>query len=181
MTQQVDCFVGEIRPFAGQFVPVGWAFCNGAVLAVNDYQALFALIGTTYGGNGVTTFGLPDLRGRLAVGSGQGPGLTNRILGASGGVTTVTLTPAQMPAHTHTLQASTTAANNLAPGTNNTFGTVQDPMRLYIDTSQPMQSGSVAFGVNTISVEGGGSEHNNIMPGQTINFIIATDGMFPQF
>lgn len=180
MTQQVDCFVGEVRPFAGQFAPIGWAFCNGAMLAVRDYQVLFALIGTTYGGDGVTTFGLPDLRGRLAVGSGQGPGLTNRVLGTSGGSVAVTLTQAQIPAHTHTLQASSAAANSSVPAQINTFGTVEAPMRLYIDTSQPMQSGSVAFGVNAISVEGAGWPHDNIMPGQTINFIIATDGMFPQ-
>ena len=96
-------YVGEIRMFGGNFAPSSWAFCNGQTLAISQYQVLFTLIGTTYGGNGTTTFNLPNLQGQLAVGMGQGPGLSNYPIGQTGGVESVTLTTANMAAHNHPL------------------------------------------------------------------------------
>jgi len=108
-------FLGEIRYFAGNFPPRGWAFCDGQLLSVNQNDALFSLIGTTYGGDGRTTFALPDMRGRVAVHEGEGAALTNRPLGAKFGAETVTLTTSQLPSHSHSLSASNDAANSTSP------------------------------------------------------------------
>lgn len=113
-----DPFVGEIRMFAGDYAPEGWALCNGQLLSVSQYQTLFALLGTTYGGDGSSTFALPDMRGRLPVHFGQGTGLTPRTLGASGGSETVALSTAQMPSHGHTMQASADPASTTDPSGN---------------------------------------------------------------
>src|SRR4051812_1587744 len=104
-------YIGEIMMFAGNFAPRGWALCDGSLLSISQNTALFSILGTTFGGNGQTTFGLPDLRGRLPMHPGQGPGRTGRTLGESGGAETVTLNTTQMPAHTHT--ASATVAINV--------------------------------------------------------------------
>ena len=108
-------YVGEIRMFGGNFAPSNWAFCNGQTLAISQYQVLFTLIGTTYGGNGTTTFNLPNLQGQLAVGMGQGGGLSNYALGQMGGVESVTLTTSTMPSHNHLLDASKTTATSEQP------------------------------------------------------------------
>src|SRR5690349_3101496 len=110
-----DPYLGEIRPFAFNFPPKGWAFCDGQILPINQNQALFSLLGTTYGGNGVTTFALPNLRGRAAVGDGQGPGLATHFLGESAGTTSVTLTQNEMPGHNHVPQASSAAGTQRDP------------------------------------------------------------------
>jgi microcystin-dependent protein len=112
--QQVEAFVGEIRWVAFNFAPQGWALCDGQILAVSSNTALFALLGTTYGGNGVSTFALPDMRGRVPVHPGTGPGLSERLLGEEGGVESVTLTTAQIPAHSHTLASHTHSIPALA-------------------------------------------------------------------
>jgi len=112
-------FIAEIGIFAGNFAPRGWAFCNGQILPISQNTALFSLVGTTYGGDGRTTFALPNLQGRAPMHPGTGPGLTTRRLGQSGGVETVTLSEAQMPSHTHTMQASTGMALDDDPASDN--------------------------------------------------------------
>src|SRR6187399_3074015 len=108
-------FLGEIRLMSFGFAPKGWAFCNGQFLPINQNQALFSLLGTTYGGNGQTNFALPDLRGRIPVHSGQGPGLSNSSLGETGGTEAVTLTVAQLPRHSHAAQGASGAGNSSGP------------------------------------------------------------------
>jgi microcystin-dependent protein len=114
-------FLGQVIIFAGNFAPKGWAFCNGQLLAISQYTALFSLLGTTYGGDGRTTFGLPDLRGRVAVSAGQGPGLSNYTLGEQTGTETVTLSTQQMPQHNHIVNAN-----------NNTSGAVASPSQAFL-------------------------------------------------
>ncbi len=165
-------FIGEIRMFGGNFAPRSHALCDGQLLAISQNQALFALLGTIYGGDGRTTFGLPDLRGRLPVHFGNGPGLTNRNIGAKGGAETVTLTQAQMPSHTHEFRGSNAIANGPNPA-----GKVlsrSNAVSLYqnepIDaTLNPLSSTSF----------GGMTSHVNVQPFQCINFIIALVGVYP--
>src|SRR5262245_2996958 len=108
-------YIGEIRMVGFNFAPLGWALCNGQLLAISQNTALFSLLGTTYGGNGQTTFALPDLRGRIPIHQGQGPGLSNRVLGEVGGQESVALTSQQMPAHTHALLASPSPGTTISP------------------------------------------------------------------
>lgn len=179
-----DQYVGEIRMFAGSYAPQDWFYCDGRELPISQYQALFVLIGTTYGGNGVTTFGLPDLRGRVPISRGQGTNLTNRILGEKAGTETVTLITAQLPTHTHAVNASTTAgttsvagpAVTLAKCTNTTGGTNVDAR--YIASGQPLGTQG-NLNANAISASGGGQGHNNIMPVVALNYIISAVGIFP--
>ena len=112
----MDPYIGEIRLFAGNYAPENWAICDGAQVAVNDYQALYALIGTTYGGNGTTSFALPDLRGRVPIGQGQAPNVTARTLGQIGGTEKVSLNVGQLPPHNHQILATSTAATTSTPG-----------------------------------------------------------------
>jgi len=165
-------FVGEIRLFAGNFAPNGWAFCDGQLLAIADNEVLFQLIGTTYGGDGQNTYALPDLRGRVPVHQGQGSGLSPRVIGAEYGVETVALTLAQTPAHTHVMQASTNAAT---PGTGpaNVLGASASP--------HIWGSGGTAgyFGLNAVTFLQGGQPHENMGPSLGLNFIISLFGIFP--
>lgn len=165
-------FVGEIRMFAGNFAPRGWAFCDGQLLAVSQNDALFSLLGTIYGGDGRTTFGLPDLRGRIPIHAGHGPGLSERRLGSKGGAEKVTLTVNQLPSHTHPLQASRDPTSNPNPQ-GNTVGEALavDP---YIEdiTSANMASSS-------ITSVGGSRSHTNLQPFLCIHFIIALVGIYP--
>lgn len=165
-------YVGEIRLFGGNFAPAGWAFCDGSLLSIAENDVLFALIGTTYGGDGQTTFALPDLRGRVPVHQGQGPGLQNYVVGQSYGVETVTLTEAQMPSHTHQMQASTHVAS-ASKGPTDVLGASPDTM---IYGSTP---GGGALAKNTIGTQRGGQPHDNMGPGLAINFIISLFGIFP--
>ncbi|KAA3609219.1 MAG: phage tail protein [Calditrichaeota bacterium] len=165
-------FVGEIRMFAGNFAPRGWAYCDGQLLAVSQNDALFSLLGTIYGGDGRTTFGLPDLRGRVPVHAGQGPGLSSRKLGAKGGEESVTVTANQLPSHTHTLSASTTTGNE-----NNTAGNVisESPqIAVYIEDAP-----EVGLNAVTATPEGGSRSHTNLMPSLCLHFIIALFGIYP--
>jgi len=162
-------YIGEIRIFAGNFAPVDWALCDGSLLAIAQYSALFNLIGTTYGGDGVSTFALPDLRGRVPIHQGTDRQGFTYVLGQPGGVETVTLSTAQLPSHTHAA-----AANDGTSGT---------PMDYWsgwtggqYSVSAPAQTMSPAAVSNST---GGSSPHDNMIPFQVINFIIALYGIYP--
>lgn len=166
-------FVGEIRMFAGNFAPRGWAFCDGQLLAVSQNDALFSLVGTIYGGDGRTTFGLPDMRGRVPVHAGNGPGLSSRRLGAKAGSEEETLTVNQIPSHTHNLLATTNLANSPNASTN-TLGT-STTVDFYIENDPP----STALNTQSITNVGGSRSHTNLQPFLCINFIIALVGIYP--
>ena len=164
-------FVGEIRMFAGNFAPRGWAFCDGQLLAVSQNDALFSLLGTIYGGDGRTTFGLPDLRGRLPIHAGTGPGLSPRRLGAKSGAENVTLTVNQMPSHHHAINAVTDAAQ---VGTVSGTITANAPVDLYREDATDEN-----FNGDAISKVGGSRSHTNLMPYLCVHFIIALVGIYP--
>jgi microcystin-dependent protein len=179
-----DAYIGEIRLFAGIRVPENWAFCDGSLQSVSEQQALFALIGTIYGGNGVTNFALPDLRSRVPVSMGTAvPSGTTYAVGQVGGAETVTLTAATLPAHSHTFNATSTVAKATTPSATTFLGTVSDVTEgtraLYI----PPSSTLTATPLDATAVQtGGGSNqaHPNIMPSMGINFMICLVGIFPQ-
>lgn len=164
-------FVGEVRMFAGNFAPRGWAFCDGQLLAVSQNDALFSLLGTIYGGDGRTTFGLPDLRGRIPIHPGTGPGLSPRRLGAKAGAEKVTLTVNQLPSHRHTWRASSAVAQNRSPGGN----ALASPTGSIYEAP----NNEVNLNTETISNVGGSQSHSNLMPFLCINFIIALFGIYP--
>jgi microcystin-dependent protein len=168
-----DQYLGEIRMFGGNFAPYGWALCNGQLLAISQNTALFSLIGTYYGGDGVTTFALPNLQSRVPLHQGQGAGLSPYTLGQLGGTESVTLTTLQMPQHNHSLNATPANANNnranaatLASSTNST--------NIYsnVAPAEAMNAGSIGFA-------GSSQPHTNVQPYLTITFIIALQGIYP--
>ncbi len=165
-------FVGEIRMFAGNFAPRGWAYCDGQLLAVSQNDALFSLLGTIYGGDGRTTYGLPDLRGRIPLHQGQGPGLSSRKLGSKGGGEKVTLTTNQLASHTHDFNANTAAQTGSAPQGK----VLADPApgRLFRDVAQ-----NVNLASTSIANTGGGQPHTNLMPTLCVHFIVALFGIYP--
>jgi len=170
-------YLGEIRPFAGMFAPRGWHYCDGSLLSIAQNNALFSLLGTTYGGDGVTTFGLPDLQGRTAVGQGQGPGLTNRTLGEVNGAEEVTITIASMPAHMHLVVACGSTADSVQPSgclpaAPANGGYFFLPPNVGTQVDQPLAA-------DTIGMAGGSQPHNNIQPTLAINYIIAMEGIYP--
>lgn len=158
--------------FAGNFAPRGWAFCDGQLLAVSQNDALFSLLGTTYGGDGRTTFGLPDLRGRIPIHAGTGPGLSPRRLGAKFGTEQETLTANELPSHSHVLNASTTAANANSPQ-DALIG--ESPSIDLFSESAP----SVDLAAAAITAVGGSQSHTNLMPFLCVHFIIALFGIYP--
>lgn len=161
--------------FAGNFAPRGWAFCDGQLLAVSQNDALFSLLGTIYGGDGRTTFGLPDLRGRIPVHAGSGPGLSTRRLGAKAGAERVTLTTNQLPSHSHTVQASSAHATSGNPA-----GRVvakSGATNVYHDSAPPNAIGNMKD--TAVSNTGGGQAHNNLMPALCVHFILALVGIYP--
>lgn len=166
-------FVGEIRMFAGNFAPRGWAFCDGQLLAVSQNDALFSLLGTIYGGDGRTTFGLPDLRGRIPIHAGSGPGLSPRRLGAKLGTEKETLTVNQLPSHTHPLSASNDVANQTTAGGDRVTGQT-GTFDLYQSSNAVAPMNAAAIG----SV-GGSQAHTNLMPYLCVHFIIALVGIYP--
>ncbi len=176
-------YLGEIRLFAGSYAPANWAFCDGSVLPINSYTALYSVIGTTYGGDGISTFGLPDLRGRIPLSQGQGLGLTPRVAGQNGGTENVTLLTANMPAHNHLVNASTVPATTgaagptvvLAAAASTTSG--ETDVR-YLPAAQTVKA-TVALNSREAGNAGGGQPHDNIMPSLAITFIIALFGIFP--
>ena len=165
-------FVGEIRMFAGNFAPRGWAFCDGQLLAVSQNDALFSLFGTIYGGDGRTTFGLPDLRGRVPIHAGQGPGLSNRRLGAKSGAEKVTLTTNQLPSHTHPVKGTNDAADAAEPA--GKLPASSTAIDLYVNTAP-----TVDFHTDAVPRVGGGGSHSNLMPFLCIHFIVALFGIYP--
>jgi microcystin-dependent protein len=167
----MEGYIGQVILFAGNFAPRAWAFCNGQLLSIAQNTALFSILGTTYGGNGQTTFALPDLRGRAPVHSGQGPGLTNRDLGANGGAEAVSLDVGQMPPHVHPLRATTTTATSTIPS-----GRVlaAAPGRNIYGTNA-----NTAFAGGMIREAGGGQPHGNMQPWLCLNYIICIEGIFP--
>lgn len=169
-----DPFVAEIRIFAGNFAPTGWATCDGQILPISQNTALFSLLGTTYGGNGQSTFALPNLQGSAPMHAGQGPGLTERFLGEQSGEQAVTLLVSEMPAHQHGAQA-TSGSNQDSPKANawSTIGTTRTPPALYSD-KQNAQMSPLA-----LAISGGGLPHNNMSPYLCLTFIIALQGIFP--
>ena len=166
-------FVAEIRIFAGNFAPRGWAFCNGQLLPIAQNTALFSLIGTTYGGDGRTTTALPNLEGRAPMHPGRGPGLTSRRLGQKGGVETVTLTEAQMPDHNHTMRVRNAPASANAPNTNTALA------RSSLGFAFKDQDPNVSLADGALGKTGGGGAHNNMQPYLTMSFIIALVGLYP--
>ncbi len=154
--------LGEIRLFAGTFAPRGWEFCHGQLISISSNTALFSLLGTTYGGDGMRTFALPDLRGRVPVGVRQGPGLTNRVLGESGGSESHTLIATELPSHSHTL---TTAGG---------VGGVSDSGKTVAAGSAEGTVGKVAT-----SIEGSSRPHNNMPPYLGLNYVICMEGYYP--
>lgn len=162
-------YLGQITMFAGNFPPRGYAFCQGQILSIAQNTALFSILGTTYGGNGQTTFALPDLRGRVPIQPGQGPGLSAYTLGEQSGQETVTLISTQMPAHTHSLAANSGAANDTIPN-----GNILSEGTIY-------RSGAANTTMNPAAIgqAGGNQPHPNMQPYTCVNFIIALEGLFP--
>ena len=169
-------FIGEIRMFGFGRTPNGWQGCDGSLLAIAEYDALFALIGTTYGGDGQTTFAVPDLRGRLPIHQGQGPGLSNYVIGQRAGTETVTVLSTQMPAHTHTLVATSGAAGSATPANTQLPGAVRGETFYVSDTTG---ASALAMSAQSTSVAGGSQPHENCMPTLTVQYCIATFGIFP--
>jgi len=168
-----DPFVAEIRIFGFNFAPRGWAFCDGQILPISQNTALFSLLGTMYGGDGRTTFGLPNLKDRVALGWGEGPGLTPRDLGGSGGVDSVTLTTAQIPNHTHVLTCSNeTGEDRRAVG---------EAMARSVGGALygPVPANPVTLAPQAVAVVGSDLPHNNVMPTLVLNYCIAMQGVFP--
>ncbi len=190
----MEPMIGEIRMFGGNFAPRAWAFCNGQLLAISQNQALFSILGTTYGGDGRTTFALPDLRGRVAISEGTGPGLTPRPLGQRSGQEVHTLTQNEMPSHTHSMNPASSintvvrvgvnsgGADEQAPGDNalaeSTGGNVYSSAGA---SPNEFLGGVSATAVPNIAMlnTGGSQAHNNMQPYLTVHYIIALQGIFP--
>lgn len=170
--QASEPFIAQIVMFGGNFAPRGWAFCDGQLLSISSNSALFSILGTTYGGDGRTTFGLPDLRGRVAMHPGNGPGLTSRRLGEKGGVEQVTLNINQIPSHTHGAKAYSGQGNQQGPE-----GNVLAYDRR--ETQYSDQAPDVTMNAQAIASAGGSQPHTNIQPYLAINHIIAISGVYP--
>jgi microcystin-dependent protein len=167
-----ESFVGEIRMFAGNFAPRGWALCDGQLLAVSSNDALFSLVGTIYGGDGRTTFGLPDLRGRIPVHPGSGPGLTDRRLGQKEGSEETILSTSQLPVHKHVFTATNNDAAKQDP-------TGSFPARAVADVYKSGTAVKVDMSPSALSPAGESRPHNNMMPFLCLNFIISLYGVYP--
>jgi len=169
-----DPFIGEIRMFGGNFAPRNFAFCDGQVLPIAQYTALFSLLGTYYGGDGRTTFALPDLRGRFPLHAGQGPGLSDRSQGARAGSPEVALSASQIPPHSHDLQASAAVGTTGSPGPGVLFAAPPGGERVYGPAGDPLDTAPAMIGQS-----GGGLPHANRQPCLGLTFIIALQGVFP--
>ena len=165
-------YIGEIRLFGGNFAPAGWAFCQGAILPISENETLFQLIGTTYGGDGESTFALPDLQGRVPVHQGQGPGLSGYTIGENAGVEQVTLTNQQIPIHTHLMLASTAGGTSANPQ-GNLLGS-PPAVTLFLK-----EKPTLPLAATMVAPAGGSQPHENRMPFLTINYIISLFGTFP--
>ncbi|MDX8399835.1 MAG: tail fiber protein [Gallionellaceae bacterium] len=171
-------YLAEIRIFAGTYAPKGWHYCDGTLMGISGNEALFSLFGTSFGGDGRTNFALPDMRGRLPIGAGQGVSLTRRIFGNKIGIETNTLRLEESPSHSHDLMATKTTASSSSP-VDNLYADVS-PDILYSPTAR---DGSVPQVLNqdTLTSQGGGKAHENLMPALALNYIIAITGNYPSF
>ena len=174
-----DPFIGEIRAVAFTYPPRGWALCDGGLLSIQQYSALFAVLGTTYGGDGSTTFGLPNLQGNAAMHWGSGPGLSTTVIGEVRGADTVTLTSPQLPMHTHILQGGTVAAGGgsqqVAAPSPTALYSLSNPQLAYAPDANP----PVAFAPQAITPAGGNQPHSNAQPRIALLYCIALEGLFP--
>jgi microcystin-dependent protein len=166
-------FIAEVRIFGGNFAPKGWAMCNGQLLAIAQNQALFAILGTTYGGNGTTTFALPNLQQRIPLHAGSGQGLSNRSLGETGGEAAHQLVQQELALHNHSLNASTAAASVQSPA----GALLAEPSSAAPPYHDPNALGLMPPG--SLGLTGGNTPHNNLQPYLVLNFIIALEGIFP--
>lgn len=172
----MEPFIAQIMLFGGNFAPRGWAFCDGQLLPIASNSALFSIVGTAFGGDGRTTFALPDLRGRVPMHAGAGPGLTPRQIGQRVGVEHVTLLETQMPNHSHEMLVA-----SAAPNSDRANGDAIGKTPIYVDNnpSDPATQPSSALNSRTIGAAGGGQAHENMQPTLCINYIIALQGIFP--
>lgn len=168
-----DPFLAEIRVFPFSFAPKGWALCDGQLMPISQNTALFSLLGTTYGGDGKSTFALPDLQGRAPMHPGQGPGLSLHDLGEVGGSETVRLTTGEMAVHNHAFMAQSNPANSKTPSGNSPARPVGGL------TFAPPSAGLVNMAFQTLALSGGDAPHNNMQPYLTFNFCISLAGIFP--
>ena len=166
-----DPFIGEIRLFAGNYAPSGWAYCNGQLLPISGNTALFSLVGTTYGGDGEVTFALPDMRGRVPLHAGNGPGLSSRTIGFRAGIENVTLVATQLPAHNHLAKAATGVGRLSEPE-----GAVPASNR---DFPEFDAATNLSMAASTVQNAGGSQSHENMPPILCVSFIIALFGIFP--
>jgi microcystin-dependent protein len=167
-----DPFVAEIRMFGGNFAPTGWALCDGQLLPLSQNTALFSLLGTTYGGDGKSTFALPNLQGSAPMQPGQGPGLSDRFLGEASGSPTITLLQSELPLHSHTANAKTSLGNSQTPADQTWAGS--NATKQYVNTAP-----NTPMAPNALSPAGGGLPHNNLALYLVVTFIIALQGVFP--
>lgn len=170
----MDPFIGQIILFAGNFAPRGWALCDGSLLPISQHQALFSILGTSYGGDGRTTFAIPDLRGRVSMHPGAGPGLTPRSLGEKGGAESVTLTREQMPSHTHEVRCSDELGNQPTPVSHVPAAEAANAADIYQNAAP-----NRAMNAGMIGNAGGGQSHENTPAFLCVNYIIALEGVFP--
>ncbi len=168
-------FVGQIIAVGFNFAPNGWFLCDGSTVPISQYDVLYNLIGTTYGGDGVSTFALPDLRGRVAVNQGQGPSLSNYLLGQRSGSENVTLTVGQIGSHSHALMASATTGTSITPGSTMALAPNDQTLVKMYGTVAP----NTSLAGSSITPVGGGQPHENRQPFQVINYIIAWAGIYP--
>jgi microcystin-dependent protein len=167
-------YLGEIKMFAGNFAPRGYAKCDGQLMSIAQNTALFSILGTTFGGNGQTTFGLPDFRGRVPIHQGQGPGLSSYAMGQMGGVESVILTQTQLPQHTHNVQVNSALGTAVAPGNTTVLAASTARDKVY-STASP----NTTLAPQALGMAGGSQPHENMQPYQTVLFIIALQGIFP--
>ncbi len=169
-----DPFIGEIKIFGGNFAPMDWATCDGQTMSIAQHDALYSLIGTTYGGDGTTNFKLPDLRGRIPIHMGTAPGMTPRYIGQPIGTEQETLNLNTMPAHSHSLAGSLNAAHSNDPN-GRVLGTCTGEAKIYTSST----GAQVTMNQNSVTSAGSESAHNNMMPALCLNFIIALNGIYP--
>jgi microcystin-dependent protein len=174
-----DPFLGEIRCFGFNFAPNGWAFCNGQLMSISQNTALFSLLGTTYGGNGQTTFALPNLQSCVPVGQGQGPGLANYVMGEVDGAEIVTINSNEMPAHTHTFSGTSSSANDKRPKTGSAFATTTKAGPVSPGDNYYAAGTLAPLNAATVQATGGSQPHTNLQPYLALNFCIALQGIFP--
>lgn len=175
----MEAFIGSIILFGGNFAPRGWALCQGQLLSISQNTALFSILGTSFGGDGRVTFGLPDLRGRVPVGVGQGPGLSNVVLGEQDGVESVTLLTSEIPAHNHQINCNGASGDQGLPTSGYPAGSQQDRSTgVFVDT--PYATTATAIMAPTaLSIVGSSLPHQNMQPYLGINYILCMEGIFP--